>query len=514
MAQQDLLHSDLILIQGSSMAEAHPVGFRFVVMARERGATVVHIDPRYSRTSALADLWRADPRRQRSRVPRGADPPRDRERAFLPRVRRPLHQCGAARARGLPRHRGPRRALLGLGSGRAPATRPRAGPTTAKRTIPRSSIRARCSRCSAAISPATRRKWSSAPAASGARSSSASPSSWSRTRGRERTAAICYAVGWTQHTKGVQVIRAAAILQLLLGNIGRPGGGILALRGHASIQGSTDIPTLYNMLPGYLPMPHPEDRTRADYRARYGAASGQWAHLDDYLVSYLRATYGAAATETNDFGYGLLPRIVRDHCHLSFFTEMADGDVEGLFVMGQNPGVAGQHAGLERPRARAAQMARGARAGRDRDRQLLARLARGRARRAQSGVDRHRGLLFSSRRRSRREGRHLHQHPAPPAVAREGGGSAGRRAQRDMVPGAPRTPVAGHGRALRRPRAGSRATGARLGLPPRCAWRTGCGRSPGRDQWPRRGFGRPAFRIRRAQERRLGRAPVAGSIPA
>src|SRR2546421_2548463 len=74
--------------------------------------------------------------------------------------------------------------------------------------------------------------------------------------GRERTSAFIYSVGWTQHTVGVQYIRTAAIIQLLLGNIGRPGGGILALRGHASIQGSTDIPTLYNILPGYVPAPH------------------------------------------------------------------------------------------------------------------------------------------------------------------------------------------------------------------------------------------------------------------
>ncbi len=77
-----------------------------------------------------------------------------------------------------------------------------------------------------------------------------------RNSGRERTGAICYAVGWTHHTTGVQMIRAAAIIQGLLGNVGRPGGGILALRGHCSIQGSTDIPTLYNMLPTYLPQPH------------------------------------------------------------------------------------------------------------------------------------------------------------------------------------------------------------------------------------------------------------------
>ena len=81
-----------------------------------------------------------------------------------------------------------------------------------------------------------------------------------RNSGRERTGAFIYAVGWTQHTVGVQYIRSAAIIQLLLGNMGRPGGGILALRGHASIQGSTDIPTLYNLLPGYLPMP--KARTR------------------------------------------------------------------------------------------------------------------------------------------------------------------------------------------------------------------------------------------------------------
>src|SRR5207247_835359 len=74
--------------------------------------------------------------------------------------------------------------------------------------------------------------------------------------GRERTSVFCYAVGWTQHTVGVQYIRAAAIIQLLLGNMGRPEGGILALRGHANIQGSTDIPTLYNILPSYIPMPH------------------------------------------------------------------------------------------------------------------------------------------------------------------------------------------------------------------------------------------------------------------
>ena len=95
-------------------------------------------------------------------------------------------------------------------------------------------------------------------------------------RPRAHVARSCYAVGWTQHTVGVQYIRTAAILQLLLGNIGRPGGGILALRGHASIQGSTDIPTLYNILPGYLPMPQPRRARRrsTSYIEQQRAADG------------------------------------------------------------------------------------------------------------------------------------------------------------------------------------------------------------------------------------------------
>jgi formate dehydrogenase major subunit len=168
--------------------------------------------------------------------------------------------------------------------------------------------------------------------------------------GPEKTAAICYAVGWTQHSKGVQVIRTAAILQLLLGNIGRPGGGILALRGHASIQGSTDIPTLYDLLPGYLAMPRAGagDATLAGYLERHAAKAGGWVKRPAYLVSLLKAFYGSHATADNDFGFGWLPRITGDHSHFSYFMDMADGKVEGLFVMGQNPAVGGQHARLER----------------------------------------------------------------------------------------------------------------------------------------------------------------------
>src|SRR4029434_5664001 len=132
--------------------------------------------------------------------------------------------------------------------------------------------------------------------------------------GPDKTAAICYAVGWTQHSKGVQIICTASILQLLLGNIGRPGGGILALRGHASIQGSTDIPTLYDILPGYLPMPAfgEESSDLAACLRKNCAITGWWANTDKYIVSLLKAWYGDRATPENEFGFGWVPRISAD----------------------------------------------------------------------------------------------------------------------------------------------------------------------------------------------------------
>ena len=190
--------------------------------------------------------------------------------------------------------------------------------------------------------------------------------------GPEKTAAICYAVGWTQHSDGVQIIRAAAILQLLLGNIGRPGGGILALRGHASIQGSTDIPTLYDILPDYLPMPFFEEDSRSLERfiKVHTPKVGWWSNFDKYIVSLLKAYYGEHATKDNQFGFDWLPRVTGDHSHLGYWVEMAKGNIEGLFVMGESRCRCAQFThGAEG--AGQAQMAGGPRHGRDRDRQLL-----------------------------------------------------------------------------------------------------------------------------------------------
>ena len=148
----------------------------------------------------------------------------------------------------------------------------------------------------------------------------------------------------------MQIIRAAAILQLLLGNIGRPGGGILALRGHASIQGSTDIPTLYDILPGYLPMPFFEEDSRflEKFIEVHTPKAGWWSNFDKYIVSLLKAYYGEHATKDNGFGFNWLPRVTGDHSHLGYWVEMAKGNIEGLFVMGQNPAVGAPNSRMER----------------------------------------------------------------------------------------------------------------------------------------------------------------------
>jgi formate dehydrogenase major subunit len=174
---------------------------------------------------------------------------------------------------------------------------------------------------------------------------------WTENSGRERTTALVYSVGWTQHTVGVQYIRTGAIIQLLLGNMGRPGGGVMALRGHASIQGSTDIPTLFNLLPGYLPMPH--HRQHSTFEDWVGSISHQaqkgfWGNAKAFAVSLLKAYWGEHATADNDYGFGYLPRLTGDHGTYQTVLDMIDGKVAGYFLLGQNPAVGSAHGRAQR----------------------------------------------------------------------------------------------------------------------------------------------------------------------
>jgi formate dehydrogenase major subunit len=353
-APSDLVHSDVILIMGSNMAENHPVAFQWVIDARERGTRVIHVDPRFSRTSAMADLW--IPLRAGSDIVLlGALVHRvlEHETDFREYVQ---HYTNASVI--LRDDFRDTEDLEGLFSGWN-ADEKHYNPETwlyerDEQGGYRQDVTLQHPRC---VYQVLKRHFSRYTPQMVEQVCGVSQDlffeladTFCAASGPEKTASICYALGWTQHSKGSQLIRTAAILQLLLGNIGRPGGGILALRGHASIQGSTDIPTLFDMLPGYLTMPvferDPDDLQ--EFIEQHSTKGGMWANLGSYLVSLLKAYYGDAATSENDYGYGWLPRLTGDHSHMAYWLEMADGKVEGLFAMGDNPAVAGPNAGFER----------------------------------------------------------------------------------------------------------------------------------------------------------------------
>ncbi len=335
------------------MAECHPVGFRWVMEAKRRGATIIHVDPRFTRTSAVADLH--VPIRPGSDI------------AFLGGIvryilenRRWFHDyvVNYTNAADLVAEEfRDTEDLDGLFSGWSPEKRRYDTSTWKYRRNAENAVERDESlqnpRC---VFQILKRHFSRYTPELVEEVCGIAPELFAKAAealcansGRERTGAICYAVGWTQHTVGVQYIRTAAIIQLLLGNIGRTGGGILALRGHASIQGSTDIPTLYNILPGYLPMPEAaNDPSLAKYIEHNAAASGWWSELPKYIVSLLKAWYGNTATAGNEWGYGNLPLLSGDHSHFFTAAAMADGLVKGYFVIGENPVVGSMNGALQR----------------------------------------------------------------------------------------------------------------------------------------------------------------------
>ena len=403
--QQDLAHSDCVLFMGSNMAEAHPVGFRWPMKAKQHGATLIHVDPRFTRTSALCDVhvgiragsdvaflgglvnyvlshdrWfreyvlpytnastivqegfkdtedlgglfsgyhgnrktgTYDAREGRWGYARAtAAEDEDEWRGTSPMyvmLRQALGIYGHSIDAGAPCHSGPRGEVTAVVEG-GPATdptlqHPRCVFQILKRHFARYTPEVVSEVCG--CSPAELTRVAELLCANS---------------GRERTSAIVYALGWTQHTTGVQMIRTAGILQLLLGNMGRPGGGIMAMRGHSTIQGSTDLATLYDALPGYLPQPCADEghETLESYVAMEGLATGYWANFRKFIVSLLKAWYGEAASWENDFCFSWLPRVDADYSQLPYFDRMAKGEVKGYFLFGQNPAGGGPNAVLHR----------------------------------------------------------------------------------------------------------------------------------------------------------------------
>ena len=161
----------------------------------------------------------------------------------------------------------------------------------------------------------------------------------------KKVATIIYAVGWTQHTYGTQIIRTAAMLQLLMGNVGRAGGGVNALRGHSNIQGATDMAGVFDILPGYLKMPTPADTDFKTYLTRITPKSAKpkewdsfnyWSNTPKFATSFLKSMYGDAAKKENDFAFHYLPKIDRKFSWAEMWDGMYRGNVKGLLAFGMN----------------------------------------------------------------------------------------------------------------------------------------------------------------------------------
>lgn len=373
MPQWELANADCIVVMGSNMAENHPIAFRFVLQAKDKGATIIHADPRFTRTSALADIY--------APVRSGSDI------AFLGGIIRHLlendlwfkeyalnytnlstiinekfedasqldgifsgwkqedrkYEFDTWQYEGMQVPPSLAEHYVNTGESFSEETqRMSEGPPHRDPSLQHPQcVYQILKRHYAAYTPEKVEEITGCPQATFLKVAEA----LARNSGRERTGVFCYAVGWTHHTTGVQIIRAAAIIQALLGNVGRPGAGILALRGHCSIQGSTDVPTLYNLLPGYLPQPQAfkPHGTLQDYLKSETTPTGWWHNFPKYAVSLLRAWYGDAGNKDNGWGYQWVPKNVGDHSQLPMTLAIRDGTIRGMFIIGQNPVVGGSN---------------------------------------------------------------------------------------------------------------------------------------------------------------------------
>ena len=356
----DIKNADVILAMGGNPAENHPVGFKWFMEARRtRGAKLVVVDPRFTRTAAVADYF--------APIRPGTDI------AFLNGIIRHALNTGRFHEEYVRIHtNGPYIVNEkfafddGLFSGFDPATNQyvkdswayegdpaKGGAYFVDQTMqhPRSVLQLLKKHVDR-YTPEMVERICGTPKDNFLKVAEMVTS----TGNAQKAGTITYALGWTQHSTGVQMIRAAAILQLLLGNVGRPGGGVNAFRGHSNIQGATDTGGNTEILPGYLKTPIGQFQTLADYYAaavpatlnkQAWATMNYWVNYPKFMVSLLKSAYGDAATKDNDWGYSWLPKIDGNYSWMYIFDDMYRGSSmrvggkepgpEGLITFGMNP---------------------------------------------------------------------------------------------------------------------------------------------------------------------------------
>ena len=342
----DIQHSDCILIQGSNAAENHPISFKWVMKAKDKGAKVIHVDPRYTRTSSKADFYTA--------LRSGTDIAflggmikyiLENDKYFKDYVLNYTNASFIVDERfGF---------NDGLFSGYDPSTRkydkaswaikrdangiPERDPTLENPNCVLQLLKQHYSRYDLEkVSSIT---------GTPVEDLKTVYEMYSSTGVKDRAGTIMYALGQTQHTTGVQNIRTMCMIQLLLGNMGICGGGVNALRGEPNVQGSTDYAILSHILPGYLAAPRASQPTLDEYMKKNTPKSADpqsanwWQNFPKYTVSLLKAWYGDKATKENDFGYSWVPKLDdgQDASLLNMIDNMFEKKLKGFIVVAQNP---------------------------------------------------------------------------------------------------------------------------------------------------------------------------------
>jgi formate dehydrogenase major subunit len=366
----DLRNADCIMIIGSNAAENHPISFKWVTKAIERGAKLISVDPRFTRTSSKADIY--------APIRSGTDI------AFMGGIinyvltdmeKNPgnynmeyVTQYTNAAFIVNPSFKFNDGLFGEVKNGKYTATSKNTW-KYADTSTPATDPTLKDPNCVFQLL----KKHFSRYDADTVCNITGTPKdvylqvcqTYTATGQKGKAGTIMYAMGTTQHTYGTQNIRTYAILQLLLGNMGVAGGGINALRGTSNVQGSTDMCLLAHILPGYLNVPMEGDTDLEAYIKRSGKnpdatitplglagdkSSNWWGNSKKYVVSLLKAWYGNAATKYNDFCFHNLPKCdpAKNYTHIGMFEAMGEGKIKGLWVWGQNPAVGGPNSNGER----------------------------------------------------------------------------------------------------------------------------------------------------------------------
>jgi formate dehydrogenase major subunit len=356
----DLKNADVILVMGGNPASNHPISMKWIMRAKEKGAKLIVVDPRFTQTAAKADIYAS--------LRSGTDI------AFINGMIKYIidnnlifrdYVVNYTNASFLvnPDFKMPGE-LDGIFSGYDEKTAKYDKKTWSlqmdEKGLPKRDLTLKDPRCVYQLL----KKHVSRYTPEMVSNITGTPKdklievykTFASTGKPDRVGTECYAMGWTQHTVGVQNIRAFCIVQLLLGNMGMAGGGINALRGESNVQGSTDYGLLFHILTGYNPTP---TATLVDLKVytdkltpktKEPKSVNWWGNRPKYVTSYLKAIYGDKATKDNDFGYAWLPKLDEgmNASWLRLFLEMGMGKFEGFFAWGQNPACSSVAAGKVR----------------------------------------------------------------------------------------------------------------------------------------------------------------------